>query len=297
MRRAFWSVPVALVAWYVLGFGVWYLDTDERRLLPLSAGAVDVLVVGGLVGGIAAGMVVRRLQIAVPLVLLAGGGLWWIARPTAAPSEYELRGLLITLLVATGLGGVMGAIGSHRSVLAAIALSAPVASYITVPGPLWDGDLAGEVSGLLVAVGLSMLLYVACWHNGWRALTWWPVVAGAYLASFALVSALARVATSFRPGVHADPDVVADAAMDTFIGAFRPFLETYWGWLGVAVLVAVMIVALKIRVLPPAPPTARPVLVDDGSNDAFLPDDLGWFDHAEPRRLIDRLPHRREPVG
>jgi hypothetical protein len=310
MRRALWSVPVAVVVWYVLGFGPWFLgsqrgavDTGARELLPVAPSAVDVVAIGGLVGGIAAGMVVRRLQIAVPVMLLVAGGAWSLARRAAeladaAPLPQHLRGMFISLLVATGLGTIAGAVGSYRSVLAAIGLALPVASYVRLPGPEWAGELTGEFDGLLLATGFAMLLYVACWHNGWRALTWWPVVTGAYLASFALMSALARVATMFGPGAKPDPDAVAETALDGFVQSFRPFLETYWPWLAVAVFLAVMIVALKIRVLPPATPVPRPVPVDDRGNDAYLPDDLGWFDHEEePLRLIDRLPRRREPVG
>lgn len=284
MKRALWAVPVGVVVWYALGFGPWFLRS--RELLPAAPSGLDVVVVGGLVGGVLAGMVVRRLQVAVPAVLLAAGGAGWLAE--------QPRWLLVTLLVATGVGTFAGAIGSYRSVLAAIGLALPVASYVVLPGSDWAGDRTAVFDGLLVSIGFAMLLYIACWHNGWRALTWWPMVAGAYLSSFALMAAAEQVAATYRPD---DPDAVARAAMDGFSQAFRPFLEVYWPWLAVAVFLAVMIVALKIRVLPPVAPVPRPVPLDDRGNDAYLPDDLGWFDYQEPRRLVDRLPRRREPVG
>jgi hypothetical protein len=284
VKRALTAAPVGVLVWYALGFGPWYLESGE--LLPSVPSALDAVVLGALVGGLLAGMVVRRLQVAVPVVLLAAGGLCW---STDVP-----RWVLVTMLMATGAATVFGAVSSYRSVLAAIGLTLPVASYVVLPGRDWLGDRTAMFDGLLVAVGFTMLLYVACWHNGWRALTWWPVVTGAYLSSFALITALDRGAAAYRPG---DPDGVADAAMDGFVQAFRPFVETNWPWLAVAVFLAVMTAALKIRVLPPVTPQPRSDLLDDRGNDAYLPDDLGWFEYEEPKRLLDRIPRRREPVG
>jgi hypothetical protein len=303
MRRALWSVPCATVAWYVLGFGPWFFGSQdamapwsEREVLPLSGAGIDTVVIGGVIAGVVAGLVVRRLRIAVPLTVALGTGLWFLARGhlvyVADPPSYtEQRGVLITLLVATGLGAILGVLGTHRSVLAAVALALPVASYALMPGRKLDGQVwVTEVNGLLVATGFAILLYVACWRSGWPAVSSWPVVAGVYLVAFAVMTTAEAVADRYAAGAQTT-DTVAGTATDTFVHAFRPFLATYWSWLVAAVFLAIMIVALKIRAVPPVKPA---IPYDARSNDAFIPDDLDWIDRSEPRR---RLVARREPVG
>ncbi len=303
MRRALWSVPCATVAWYILGFGPWFFGSQdamapwsEREVLPLSGTGIDTVVVGGVIGGVVAGLIVLRLRIAVPLAVALGTGLWFLARGhlvylTDPPSYAEQRGVLVTLLVATGIGAILGVLGSRRSVLAAVAIALPVAAYALMPGRKLDGELwVGDLNGLLVATGFAVLLYVACWRSGWPAVASWPVVAAVYLAAFAIMTTTETVADRFRSGPQTS-DLVADTATDTFVHAFRPFLATYWPWLVAAVFLAIMIVALKIRAVPPVKPA---IPYDARSNDAFIPDDLDWIDRPEPRR---RLIPRREPVG
>lgn len=304
MGRALWAVPCAVLAWLIAGFGAWYAggrpgSTAGGRLtevVPLAAGAVDVLVVGAVVGGVAAGLVLRRLRLAVPVTLAIGTGAWFLTRNALGPPFDDTRAALITLLVGAGAGAVLGALGRRRSELGAVAIALPVAWYVLLPGRLLAGEVTAarveDLNGLLVTVGCAVLLYVACWRIGWRSMAIWPVVGAAYLLSFAAIDGAAAVAASRRTtGQGPAADRAAEAGMDAFFGAFGNYLEWYWPWLAIAVFLAVMMVALKIRALPPKPPDVR---IDDRPNDAILPDDLDWIDQQEPRR---RLIPRREPVG
>ena len=84
---------------------------------------------------------------------------------------------------------------------------------------------------------------------------------------------------------------MANTATDAFFKSFAPMLREVRPWLAVAVLLAIPMVALKIRALPPPPPPPYPY--DDRTNDAVLSDDLDWIDRTEPKR---RLLARRESV-
>jgi len=294
MLRALWSVPSAVAAWFVVGFAPAYvrgLPDDASVLVPSVISRTDVLVIGGLIGGVAAGLLVQRLRIAVPLVLAVAAGVWWFSRWGAAPGDpSELRGLFIALLVASFVGAVLGALGSHRSLLAAFALTLPIAWYAGLPADhLAKWQWAWELNGLLVAVGLAILLYVACWRTGWRAAYYWAPVVAIYLAAFAFVQGADRVAVDLAAGRSADD--TANAATDTFASTFEPLLQSYWPWLVAAVFLAIPMVTLKIRALPPEAQAAR-TPYDDRSNDAYLTDDLTWFDREEqpppPRRLLPK---------
>lgn len=293
MRRAAWSVPCATVAWFVLGFGPWFFgDQDamaswsQRELLPLTGAGMDVLAIGAAIGGVVAGLITGRLRIAVPLTLALGTGLYLLAR-SHRPDISPDNGILATVLVCTGVGAILGALGARRSVIAAIAVTLPVASYTMLPAShLPERTWVTDLTSLLVAIGFALVLYVACWRSGWRAVPSWPVVAAAYLVSFAAIDSAEAVAARFRVGRQSTDDV-ASTATDTFVKAFEPFLTTYWPWLVAATFLAIMIVALKIRAIPPAP---AELPVDERSNDAFLPDDLDWIDQTEVRRRI--IPRR-----
>lgn len=302
-------MPVAVLAWYAVGFGPWWASAQAaattwpgRALPALSGAGIAAVAIGGAVGGLVAGLLVRRFLVAVPLALGLGTGLWMLGRSLPSAVQVEsgtARGVLVVLLVTTGLGAALGALGSHRSVPTAIALALPVATYAVLPGSrLADSRWTDALNGWLVAIGLALLLYAACWRTGWRAIGWWPLVAGAYLAAFAALAAAATaasVAARYTPDGHAgrrQADAIADGAMDSFVGAFLPFLRLYWPWLGIAVFLAVMMVALKIRALPPKPPPVP--VIDDRGNDAYLSDDLDWIDRTEPRR---RLVPRRGPAA
>jgi hypothetical protein len=310
MVRALWAVPAAIVAWVLAGFGAWYAGgrpgaTGDGRLtevVPLAPAAVDVLAVGAVVAGVAAGLLLRRLRLAVPVTLAIGAGAWFLTRNAleqAGRPIDDTRAALITLLVGTGAGAILGALGQRRSELGAVAIALPVAWYALLPGRLLAGEVTAgrveELNGMLVAIGCALLLYVACWRIGWRSMAVWPVVAASYLLSFAAVEGATAVAASRRTTTQLpapeQADRAAESGMDAFFGAFGNYLERYWPWLAIAVFLAVMMVALKIRALPPKRPELK---LDDRPNDAILPDDLDWFDQTEPRR---RLIPRREPVG
>ncbi|HEU4946453.1 MAG TPA: hypothetical protein VFT31_04815 [Kribbella sp.] len=291
MMRALWSVPSAVIAWFVVGFAPSYLGglpAGATAFVPSDLSRGDILVLGGFAGGVAAGLLVRWLRIAVPLVSVLAGTAWWLSGQSIEAGDS--RDLLISLLAASVLGATAGAVGTHGSVFAALALALPVAWYVARPA----AELAGwrwswQVNGLLVATGLAVLLYLACWRRGWPSAYYWVLVAAAYLASFGVVTAADRVARDLGSG--RSPSLAADDGTDAFFSTFEPFLRAYWPWLVAAVLLAIPMVALKIRALPPPPPP--PDRHDDRGNDAHLSDDLDWIDRLEPKR---RLLPRREPA-
>jgi hypothetical protein len=284
MVRALWSVPAAVTAWFVVGFAPSYLGglpDGATAFVPSETSRADILVLGGFAGGVVAGLLVQNLRIAVPLMPLVAVGAWRLSdQPIAAD---HTRGLLISLLVASAAGGIAGALGKSSSVMAALALSLPLAWYAGQPSAeLTDWRWAWQLNGLLVTVGLAVLLYVACWRRGWPSAYYWAPVAAAYLVSFAAVSGVDRVASML--GSAHSTDEVANAGTEAFFSAFEPLLRNYWPWLVAAVLLAIPMVALKVRALPPAPPPRNPY--DDRSNDARLSTDLDWIDRQEPKRRL-----------
>lgn len=288
MRRAYWSVPSAVIAWLVVGFLPWYVARgpgDWPTPVPSHPAHIDLLVIGGLVGGVAAGLVAGRFRVALPAVSVAVTTAWW-AHAGSAGSE----GLLIAALVASGLGVTAGALGSHGSLLAALALTLPVATYAArSAAELTAWRWHWQLSGLLVAIGLALLLYVSCWRTGWRAVVTWPVVTAVYLVCFGVLAAAGQVAAGLagaRP-----PDEVADLGTEAFFSSFQPFLASYWPWLIAGALLAVPMAALKIRALPPVPPA--PAADDGRGNDARLSDDLDWIDRPDEVRTR-RLPRRQQ---
>ncbi|WBQ02208.1 hypothetical protein [Kribbella sp. CA-293567] len=279
--RYLWSVPAAVAAWFVAGFAPSYLTGLPAGSTTFVGTRLDLLVLGGFTGGVLAGLIVARLRYAVPLVLIVAVGSWWL-------SGYDLsaQGLLMSLLVASVVGAGLGALGTRNTVLAAFALSVPVAWFALRPADeLQDWLWLWQLNGLLVAIGLTTLLYAACWRRGWPSAYSWLPLSVFYVASFAMVDGIQAVAAAKGQSI----DVVADAGTDAFFAAFEPLLREYWPWLLLAVLLAIPMVALKVRALPP-PPLA-PGADDGRSNDAVLSDDLDWIDREEPKRRL--LPARR----
>jgi hypothetical protein len=282
--RYLWSVPAAVIAWFVVGFAPTYLAGLPDGATTFVSPRTDLLVLGGFAGGVLAGLLVQRIRIVVPLVLVVAAGTWWLSA-----NSFDSRSLLISLLAASAVGAFFGALGSRSSVIAAFALAVPVAWYALRPAAELEGwRWLWQLNGLLVAIGLALLLYVACWRRGWPSAYYWLPLAAVYVTSFAVVDGVRTVA---EPRGRST-DEVANAATDAFFQAFEPLLRNYWPWLVLAVLLAIPMVALKVRALPPPPPPPAPY--DDRGNDAVLSDDLDWIDRDEPKR---RLLPRREPVG
>jgi hypothetical protein len=282
--RYLWTVPSAVVAWFVAGFAATYLKGLPDGTTLFVPVRVDLLVLGGIAGGVAAGLFVGRIRFALPLVLVVAAGMWWLTG-----NSFTDRGFLTTLLVASAVGGLFGAVGTRSSVVAAFALAIPIAWYALRPAnQLADWRWLWQLNGLLVGAGLALLLYVACWRRGWRSAYSWVPLAGIYLVSFGVVDAVRVISrSSGKPA-----NQVGDAATDAFFQSFEPILREYWPWLVLAVLLAIPMVALKLRALPPPPPPPDPYA--DRSNDAVLSDDLDWIDEVETKR---RLLPRRDPVG
>ncbi|TDU86529.1 hypothetical protein EV138_0038 [Kribbella voronezhensis] len=274
--RYLWSVPAAVIAWFVAGFSPTYLAGLPEGATAFVTPRLDVLLLGGFAGGVLAGLLVQRVRIAVPLVLVVAVGTWWLSG-----NSFHSRDLLISLLVASAIGGFFGALGTRSSVFAAFALAMPVAWYALRPAAkLADWHWLWQLNGLLVAAGLAGLLYVACWRRGWPSAYAWLPLAATYVTSFAVVDGIKTiVGSSGRPA-----DDVANTATDAFFKAFAPLLHDYWPWLALAFLLAIPMVALKIRALPPPPPPPPPY--DERGNDAVLSDDLDWIDRTEPKRRL-----------
>ncbi|MGW1340698.1 hypothetical protein ACWCOV_06555 [Kribbella sp. NPDC002412] len=284
--RYLWSVPSAVAAWFVAGFAATYLKGLPDGTTLFVPSRLDLLILGGYAGGIAAGLFVRRIRMTLPLVLVVAAGMWWLTGNAFTDTE-----LLLTLLVASVVGGLFGALGTRSSVVAAFALAIPVAWLALRPAnQLQDWRWLWQLNGLLVAVGLALLLYVACWRRGWRSAYFWVPLAGFYLASFGIVAGV-RVISLAPTGQPVDQ--TADAATDAFFRSFEPVLREYWPWLVLAVLLAIPMVALKLRALPPPPPPPDPYA--NRSNDAVLSEDLDWIDRDEPKRRW--LTRRPEPLG
>lgn len=282
--RYLWSIPSAVVAWFVGGFAATYLKGLPDGTTFFVPPRIDLLVLGGFTGGVLAGLLIARVRIAVPVVLVVAAGMWWLTG-----NSWSDHSLVTTLLVASAVGALFGALGTRSSVVAAFALALPVAWYALRPAEqLTDWRWLWQLNGLLVAVGLALLLYVACWRRGWRSVGSWIPLAAAYLTSFAIVDAVQLVSSSTGKPM----DAVGDAATDAFFQAYQPLLSEYWPWLVAAVLLAIPMVTLKLRALPPPPPPPDPY--SDKSNDAVLSDDLDWIDRDEPRR---RLLARRDAVA
>jgi len=281
--RYLWSIPAAVVAWFVGGFSATYLKGLPGGTTLFVPPRIDLLVLGGFAGGVLAGLLIARVRIAVPVVVAVAAGTWWLTG-----NNWSDRSLVITLLVASAFGALFGAIGARSSVFAAFALALPIAWYALRPAQqLTDWHWLWQLNGLLIGAGLAILLYVACWKRGWRSAYFWAPLAGFYLASFGIVDAVRLISRSTgKPA-----DVVGNASTEAFFQSFEPLLREYWPWLVVAVLLAIPMVALKLRALPPPPPPPDPYA--DRSNDAILSDDLDWIDRLEPRRRL--LPRRPEP--
>ncbi|GAB2641566.1 hypothetical protein [Kribbella swartbergensis] len=280
--RYLWSVPSAVAAWFVAGFAATYLQGLPGGTTYFVPPRLDLLVLGGFAGGVAAGLFVGRIRFTLPLVVVVASGMWWLTG-----NSFTESGLLITLLVASVLGGLFGALGTRSSVAAAFALAIPVAWLALRPAnQLQDWRWLWQLNGLLVAAGLAILLYVACWRRGWRSAYFWLPLAGFYLVAFGIVAA---VRTISQAPAGQSTGKTADAATDAFFRSFEPVLREYWPWMVLAVLLAIPMVALKLRALPPPPPPPDPYA--ERPNDAVLSDDLDWIDRDEPqRRLLPRRP-------
>jgi hypothetical protein len=242
--RYLWSVPAAVIAWFVAGFSPTYLAGLPDGATSFVTPRADLLLLGGFAGGVLAGLLVQRLRIAVPLVLVVAAGAWWLSG-----NSFDSRELLISLLAASAVGGLFGALGTRSSVVAAFALALPVAWYALRPAAkLADWHWLWQLNGLLVAAGLAGLLYVACWRRGWPSAYAWLPLAATYVASFAVVDGIKTI------NGDGSTDEVANAATEAFFKAFAPLLRNYWPWLALAFLLAIPMVALKIRGPPPPPP-------------------------------------------
>ena len=120
--RYLWSIPAAVVAWFVGGFSATYLKGLPDGATYFVPPRIDLVLLGGFAGGVLAGLLIGRVRVAVPVVLVVAAGTWWLTG-----NSFSDRDMLITLLVASAVGALFGALGTRSSVVAAFALALPVA--------------------------------------------------------------------------------------------------------------------------------------------------------------------------
>ncbi len=60
--RYLWSVPSAVIAWFVVGFAADVPERAARRCDAFVPPRIDLLVLGGFAGGVLAGLLVARLR-------------------------------------------------------------------------------------------------------------------------------------------------------------------------------------------------------------------------------------------
>ena len=123
--RYLWSIPSAVIAWFVAGFSATYLKGLPGGTTLFVPPRIDLLVLGGFAGGVLAGLLIARVRAAVPVVLVVAGGMWWLTG-----NSWSDRSLVITLLVASAVGALFGALGARSSVAAAFALALPLAGIL-----------------------------------------------------------------------------------------------------------------------------------------------------------------------
>ena len=75
--RYLWSIPSAVLAWFVAGFSATYLKGLPGGATMFVPPRIDLLVLGGFAGGVLAGLLIARVRVAVPVVLIVAAGMWW----------------------------------------------------------------------------------------------------------------------------------------------------------------------------------------------------------------------------
>ena len=221
--RYLWSIPSAVIAWFVAGFSATYLKGLPGGTTLFVPPRIDLLVLGGFAGGVLAGLLIARVRAAVPVVLVVAAGMWWLTG-----NSWSDRSLVITLLVASAVGAFFGALGSRSSVIAAFALALPVAWYAMRPAEqLIEWRWLWQLNGLLLAAGLALLLYAACWRRGWRSASFWLLDRGLLPVLRATAARVLALAGRRRPARDPDggPQTPRAPAATTPAGCVRPQVQ------------------------------------------------------------------------
>ena len=196
---------------------------------------------------------VGRIRIAVPVVLVVAAGAWWLSgNPWQRPGSADL---------------VAGGKCSRRDLRCRghpkfggrrVRARPPDRLVRLRPAAdLTDFRWLWQLNGLLVGVGLAVLLYVACWLRGWRSAYFWVPLTAWYLAAFGVVDAIQTIERA-PSGQAFDPTVRRRRWTRSSTPSNRSCASTAPGS-GLAVLLAIPMVALKLRALPPVAAAARPV--------------------------------------
>ncbi|MGY1847106.1 hypothetical protein [Blastococcus sp. SYSU DS1021] len=280
-RLPWWAlVPLAAAVWWVGGYLFWLLDglrmvpVGARTALPLLPSMIGALVLGALVGGVAAGLLARaaeRRAAGVPataagMALAVGLALVSTASTlrTNAPDTFEtdpavVGGLSVVVVLVSAAGWALGAPAALGAAGAApgLAVLAGAASWwvaqvvLALVGVGGAGAL-GRLGSWLGAALLGTALVVVGARPVAR-LAWWPaVVLLAWFVAPAL-TAVSYLEQLLRPGAGLPatlPDAL-DAAWHVFGLASLPANRDLVPWLAaIAGAAAVAVVLPRLR--PPA---------------------------------------------
>ncbi len=228
--------------------------------LPLTTPRLQLLVLGALVGGIAAGLVAlaarshRAAALAVTFFGLVNGvgvALWqsWTAVERAAPGEFAadprvLTALAIITIGVTALGWIIGALSVFARPLLGVALAVLAGAAAWWLLEILPRDFLTELvwkwAGPVVLVVALVVIGV---RPPWRLALWPLAITGAWLVGPALLAAN-YVAPMLRSGANLPgslPDVV-DAGQQMFVKALT--LEFDWRPLAPAIVGIVAAAAL-----------------------------------------------------
>jgi hypothetical protein len=268
-------VPLAGLVWWVGGYLFWILSglrplpVGPRIALPLAISLMSSLVLGALVGGVAAGLLAllahRRLAVlatlagvALALVVTLAGA---VATVHGEAPDAMLGGdplAVAGLCAVTVLVALVGwAVGSAASLgrpglgiaLAVLAGALPswlgeVAQAIVTPASYELASAIGRIVAWVGAAGLVAALVVLGARPASR-LAWWPVAVLAAWFVQPLLTASVYLDQVLRPGTGLPgtlPDALA-ATVQVFGLASLPASRQWVPWvvaLGVAVVIAVL---------------------------------------------------------
>ena len=238
-------LPLAAAVWWVGGHLWWLLtlaargDQGDATVLPLDASALSGLVLGGLVGGIGAGLLARLADRRGRGLAATGGGVAVAVALTLAQSSATVRdaaagSFAADPVVLTGLTAVVvgaaaaGWFVGSCALLGAGGLAVAVAVLAGLT-PSWLSSVALAVTGpeALTDVGRlsswtgAAVLVLALVLTGLRPpvrLLWWPVAAAAAWFVGPALTATAYLEPLLRPGAG-----LPDTLFDSLSGAWRVF--------------------------------------------------------------------------
>lgn len=238
-------LPLAAAAWWVGGF-LWWLLASARRgdaggetALPFAASSLSGLVLGGLAGGVAAGLLARLTDrrgrgLAAPAGGVALAVLVTLVQSSAAVREaaagtFAADPVVLTGLTAVTVGAAAAGWGAGSLALLGRGGLAPALGVLAGLTPSWVSSVVFAVTGpeAAPAVGraatwsgaalLALALVVAGLRPPARLLWWPPVVGLAWFAGPAL-TATAYLEPVLRPGAGLPGTLV-----DALSGAWQVF--------------------------------------------------------------------------